>query len=328
LRPNEEGLVIRLSAFVLALLLGLGSAASAEAPRRTVAVTIDDLPYANAAVPCTAEEARTFTKAFLAMLDRQRAPVIGFANPGRGCAGQTFEPALLEAWLAHGFELGSHSSTHPDINKVGLEAYKADVIAAEAVMRPMLARRGQSLTWYRHPFLRTGATAEIQQGLAAFLAERGYRVAAVTLDNSEWVFAAAYARALRKGDAAEARRIGEAYVDYMETIVAFFEERSMAVLGREAPQVLLIHANQLNRDWFPKVRKMMAGRGYRFVSLAEAQADPAFAQTDTYVGRFGMSWLLRWGLAKGIPLVREPDAPDWVTALSEAPVPPLPPPAA
>ena len=320
--------MIRLIALLLALLLGLGSAARAEAPNRTVAVTIDDLPYANAGVPCTPEEARTFTRAFLAMLARQRAPVIGFANPGRGCGGQAADPTLLEAWLAHGFALGSHSSTHPDINKVGLDAYKADLIAAEAVLRPMLARRGQSLTWYRHPFLRTGATAEIQQGMAAFLAERGYRVAAVTLDNSEWVFAAAYARALRKGDAAEARRIGEAYVEYMETIVVFFEERSIAVLGREAPQVLLIHANQLNSDWFPRVRKMIAGRGYRFVSLAEAQADPAYAQPDTYVGRFGMSWLLRWGLAKGVALVREPDAPDWVTALSDTPVSPPPSPAA
>ena len=67
---------------------------------------------------------------------------------------------------------------------------------------------------------------------------------------------------------------------------------------------------------------MLAGRGYRFVSLEAAQSDPAYAQPDAYVGRYGMSWLLRWGLARGVAAVREPDAPDWVTALSEAPVAP------
>lgn len=319
--------MIRLAALVLATLLTLAGVAEARPPHRTIAVTIDDLPYANAGVPCTPDEARAFTEAFLKMLAGQRVPAIGFANPGRGCGGQAPDPALLEAWLNRGFGLGSHSSTHPNINQVGLEAYEADVIAAEAVLKPMLARRGQVLTWYRHPFLRTGGTPEIQQGMAAFLAARGYRVATVTFDNSEWVFAAAYARALRKGDADEARRVGAAYVEHMGIIAAFFEERSIAVLGREPPQVLLIHANQLNRDWFPKVRRMLAARGYRFISLDEAQADPVYAQPDTYVGRFGMSWLLRWGLAKGVPVVREPDAPDWVTALSEAPVAPPPPPA-
>ena len=328
MRRNEPDFVTRLAALLLAVLLSAGGVARAEAPNRTIAVTIDDLPYASGGVPCTADEARSFTAAYLEMLDLQDAPVIGFANPGRGCGGQASDPALLEAWLTHGYDLGSHSSTHPNINQVGLEAYTADVLAAEAVLRPLLARHGKNLTWYRHPFLRTGETADIQQGMAAFLAGRGYRVAAVTFDNSEWVFAAAYARALRKGDADEARRIGAAYVDYMRTIAAFFEERSAAVLGREPPQVLLIHANQLNRDWFPEVRKMLAERGYGFVTLDAAQADPAYAQPDTYVGRYGMSWLLRWGLARGIPLVREPDAPDWVTALSEAPVAPAPQPAA
>lgn len=307
---------------VLAVLLALMiHAAPALAQPRAIAVTIDDLPYATGGVGCTDPEARAFTADFLAMLKAEGVPAIGFANPGRGCGGQVADPALLEAWLEAGFELGSHSYSHPNINQVGLEAYQADVIAAEPVLKPMLARHGRALTWYRHPFLRSGETETIRAGLARFLKGRGYRVAAVTFDNSEWVFAAAYARALRKDDADEARRIGEAYVAHMEAVAAHFEERSIAILGREPPQVLLIHANQLNQDWFPAVRTMLARRGYRFVSLEEAQADTAYARPDVHVGRYGMSWLLRWGAAMGVAPVREPDPPDWVTALSQAPVP-------
>jgi len=299
-------------------MLALTPAFAAAQPERAVAVTIDDLPFAHGGQGCTEDGARTFTAEFLAMLSREGVPAVGFANPGRGCGEGPADPRLLEAWLDAGFELGSHSNTHPDINDIGLVAYEADVVAAESVLRPMLERRGGRLVWYRHPYLRTGATEQIRGGMARFLAGRGYRVAPVTFDNSEWIYAAVYARALARGDAAEARRIGEAYVEHMREITAFFEARSNAILGREPPQVLLIHANLLNRDWFPKVKAMLASRGYRFVSLEEATRDPAYAKPDILVGRYGMSWILRWGLLDGAPVVREPDPPAWVDALYRA----------
>ena len=48
----------------------------------------------------------------------------------------------------------------------------------------------------------------------------------MTLDNSDWLFAAVYGNALQRGDAATARRVREAYIPYMESIFAFFEPRS------------------------------------------------------------------------------------------------------
>ena len=293
---------------------------AAAAPKRTMAITIDDLPYASAGVPCEPGADRAFTAEFLRMLKGEGVPAVGFAITGQTCGDAPPAPVLIEAWLDAGFEIGSHSATHPNLNDVGMEAYEADVLAAETVLKPMLERRGQTLVWYRHPYLRTGATPEISGRLSAFLAGRGYRVAPVTLDNSEWVFAVAYAKALYRNDADEARRVGEAYVDYMDEIAAFFESRALAIVGRETPQVLLIHANQLNRDWFPALKRRYEARGYGFVSLAKALEDPAYALPDTYAGRWGMSWILRWGASSGVKVVREPDAPAWITRLYDAPL--------
>ena len=53
----------------------------------------------------------------------------------------------------------------------------------------------------------------------------------------------------------------------MESVVAFFEQRSVEVLGREFPQILLIHASQLNADLMPDLLRMFQRRGYTFVSL-------------------------------------------------------------
>ena len=60
---------------------------------------------------------------------------------------------------------------------------------------------------------------------------------------------------------------GGEYVAYMESVVAFFEQRAVEVAGREFPQVLLLHANQLNADLMPDLLAMFRRRGYGFVSL-------------------------------------------------------------
>ena len=53
-------------------------------------------------------------------------------------------------------------------------------------MKEALEARGRRLTYYRHPFLFTGPTPEIKQGMQAYLDGRGYRVAPVTLDNADY----------------------------------------------------------------------------------------------------------------------------------------------
>ena len=109
-----------------------------------------------------------------------------------------------------------------------------------------------------------------------FLEQHGYRVAPVTLDNSDYEYAALYTRPQYRD------RVRREYVPYMESIVQFFEQRSVEVLGREIPQILLIHASQLNADLMPELLGMLRRRGYTFVSLREALADEAYRLPDEY----------------------------------------------
>jgi len=57
---------------------------------------------------------------------------------------------------------------------------------------------------------------------------------------------------------------------------------------------------------------MFKRRGYKFVSLDHAVADPAYRLPDQYVGRGGFSWIHRWAVAKGIKPAPEPEPPVWV----------------
>jgi len=198
------------------------------------------------------------------------------------------------------------------INTVSLDAYTADVLKGEQPLRDVLAAHGQSLKYYRHPYLHVGASPEAKKGLASFLADRGYTVAPVTLDNADYAFAAAYVKVETRS------RVRREYVPYIESTVEFFESRSVEVVGREFPQILLIHANQLNADLIPELLAMFERRGYRFVTLDEALSDPAYRQAESYTGKGGFSWIHRWSREKGLPNKGEPEAPAWVIKAFEA----------
>ena len=297
----------------LATLLLAASVASPSADRR-VAVTIDDLPGPpRCVVGGNLEAFQAMTAKLLAALKASGTPAIGFVNQGKLAPQGVREPgrvALLEAWLAAGMELGNHTYSHPDLHRIPLEDFEKDLVRGEDTTKRLLSARGQTLRYFRHPFLHTGRSLEVKHGLEEFHAERGYEIAPVTHDNGEWIFAAAYADAGNAGDAATRKRVLEAYVPYMGAKFDYFERESKALFSREIPQILLIHANSLNADAYPELARMMRDRGYRFVPLAETLKDPVFRDTpDTFTGAGGISWLHRWALTRGGTTRVLPDEP-------------------
>jgi peptidoglycan/xylan/chitin deacetylase (PgdA/CDA1 family) len=179
-----------------------------------------------------------------------------------------------------------------------------------------LAAAGKQPRYFRHPYLHTGRSLGDRARVDSVLANRGYRVAPVTIDNSDYVFAAAYDAALGRRDSVLAAKIGAEYVEYMSRVFAYYEGQAKAIVGRDIPQVLQIHSSLLNADWFDRLATMIERRGYAFVSLEEALKDSAYRSADTYVGPAGITWLHRWALTRGMRgavFVGEPEVPEWVT---------------
>lgn len=293
----------------------------ALAQARRVAVTFDDLPFQAAPeVLCSADQTLALTRNFLAMLGPLDTHATAFVNEGRMCETIRAEamPGVLSLWLDAGLELGNHSFSHINIHQTTPEAYLEDVDRGDDITRPLLAARGQSLVWFRHPFLFTGETPEKRAALEAGLAERGYRVAPVTIDNEDWRFGQAYRRAEAEGDAAMMDRIGQAYVQHMAAVLDVVEPYSALLAGgAEPPQVLLLHANSLNQAWYPAIHALFQARGYRFVTLEEAVADPVYQHADGWTRAGGVSWLHRWAAAAGVRFHPEPDTPQWIVDYAE-----------
>lgn len=311
------------------LLVGLPLCAHATefaaVPGRAVAVTFDDLPGPPGSLLSSEVAAlRENTRKLLATFAALSMPVVGFVNEGKlfvkgeKPADAEARIAVLKTWVDAGYELGNHTYSHPSLNRTPLEEFEADVTRGEPVTRRLLEAKGMKLRYFRHPFLHVGLDLDKRRAFEAFLTERGYTIAPVTIDNDDYVYASIYAVALRRGDKEAAARIGADYERYMETVVASVEDVSRRLIGREIPQVLLVHASTLNADHFGAVARAMKARSYRFVTLDEALRDEAYGLPDTYVGNWGISWLHHWELSAGQKRSPSPDPPAWVTKAYEA----------
>ncbi len=315
--------------FIVVALLGLLTASfaasyqtrsSKQAAQREVVITFDDLPVVSTRRDI--DSWRDVTTKLIRTITTNKIPAIGFVNENKLITDGKRDDArveLLRRWVDAGLELGNHTFSHPDLHSTPVDEFEENVIRGEEVTRALLAEKNKKLRFFRHPFLHTGRTLEIKQRFEAFLRERGYRVAPVTIDNSEWIFARAYDNASDKRDRAAARRVAEAYILYMERKFEYFEQQSLALVGYEMKQVLLVHANTINADYFDDLVQMMKRRGYKFITLEEALKDKAYALPDTFTGAAGITWLHRWAITRGVAndfFRGEPTTPDFVLKLA------------
>ena len=276
-----------------------------------IAVTFDDLPLSRSSEPI-AEQQRV-TRDLLAHLTARKIPVVAFVNTSKLATPK--HVALLDRWLEAGVELGNHTYSHPSLHRVTPEAYEADIVKGETPLREVIRRHRGTFRYFRHPFLQTGRTDEVRARIDAFLAKRGYIVAPVTIDNSEWIFARAYE--LAKG--ARKQKVVDAYLAYMMAKVAYHDAEAKKLFDREIRQILLVHANALNAEAFGRLADRLVKQGHRFITLERALEDPAYQSRDGWRGAGGISWLDRWALTRGVPkgfFADEPRTPQWVQDLA------------
>lgn len=291
----------------------LSQTATPYSLERKVAITIDDLPVVTN-FPRNEDELFAITNRLVSKIVELEIPAYGFVI---GAKMRVQGAGLLDVWLDAGLQLGNHSYSHPDANVVGAETFTQDVMRGDIEIRPLLQPRNQALEYFRFPMLRRGNTVELKDDISEFLNAKGYRSAPVSIDNQDWVFNRVYDRAIARNDTATMKKVGLAYVDYLENIFEFFENKSIEVLSYEPKQILLLHANALNTEYLDEVAEMLRKRGYEFISLEEALTDPIYSYPETYIGNRGVSWIHRVTDSKGMPIQMEPHESIWLNEIDQ-----------
>jgi len=305
---------MRSSGFLLAAVaLAWFSSFSAFAQERTVAITVDDLPYAGGTV--TVSTAARINGKLLAAFRAHHVPVTGFViQQVVESLGASSATGILKQWVSQGFDLGNHTYSHPDINDLTPEQVEQEIVRGESTLGPLLKEMGKKLEFFRFPMNHTGDTPARHDAIAAFLAQRGYRVAACTIDNSDYLFNNAYLRMLARRDGGAARKLRLEYLAYTSAEIDYYAALHRQVFGYEPPQVMLLHDNRLNADAIGRVLALFEEKHYRFVSLAAAQSDAAYRTPDTYVTKYGPMWGYRWARERNVQVngSLEPEPPKWI----------------
>jgi peptidoglycan/xylan/chitin deacetylase (PgdA/CDA1 family) len=253
---------------------------------RKVVITIDDGPATGAT-----RDLQTFQRISRSLREaftREEVPVIMFVNERQLHVDGERDAriAVVQEWLDAGLELGNHTYSHVNLGAVGGERFMDDIVKGEVISRALLESRGKKLVWFRYPFLASG-TGETAENVEKFLAERGYKIAPVSVDYHDYSFASTYARMSRAGDAANADAHFALVMKALDEAFDRAERKSVEVLGYELPQCLLIHCNEMNALTLRATLGRIRDRGYTFVSIDEAMQDPAYHVAGMRPGGMG-----------------------------------------
>ncbi|MBI1684954.1 polysaccharide deacetylase family protein [Caulobacter hibisci] len=249
-----------------------------------VAVTVDDLPV-HGALPSGMSRLAITQDHIAAFKAHGVTQAFGFVNGANATDVET--RAALDVWRKAGHPLGNHAATHLNIDRApSLEAWIADVQAGEPAVADRM--KGQDWRYLRFPNLSTGATRERHDGAAAWLKEHGYRIAHVTVSFDDWAYSDAYARCVARNDQAAIKLMEDQYLRGVDDALVRMQAVSQKVYGRMIPQVLLTHIGGWSARMLPQVLDRLDAAGAHYVTLDEAQKDPAYAQAEQWLGGDGI----------------------------------------
>ena len=246
-----------------------------------IAITADDLTV-HGALPA-GQTWPGIARSYLDSLKAHGVPeTYGFVNARRIEEAPASEP-VLDLWRQAGYPLGNHTYSHLGLSQApSLEAWEEDTRRGE----PAIAKRMRGQDWrvLRYPFLDAGDTQARHDGALAWLKKEGYRIADVSISFDDWAYTEPYARCLAKGDAAGAAALKTGYLRRVDETIVRTQALSQRVYGRVIPQVLLTHLGAFSAATLPDVLRRLDAAGARYVTLAQAQSDPAYGELSPQAG--------------------------------------------
>jgi len=246
-------------------------ALAAPAAAQQIALSFDDLP-SHSALPAGETRVDVAKQIIAALKDAKTPPVYGFVN-GIRLQDDPASAPVLQLWRDAGFPLGNHTWSHMNLNQHTAEEWQADTAKNEAVLAPLKG----DWHWLRYPYLAEGDTPAKHDAARAFLASRGYRIAAVTLSFDDYLWNEPYARCVAKGDAKTIAVMENAWLAAAETSLAYYAALSHELYGRDISYVLLMHLGAFDARMLPRLLALYRAKGVTLISLEQAEADPFYA---------------------------------------------------
>lgn len=242
-------------------------------------------------------------------LKSHHVPAIGFLTGSSISDGEKFYPVranIARLWRDAGFEIGIGNFKHVWFYETPYDEYVAGVEKNEAVAKKLLSEKNLQLKYFSYPYLNTGKNADERNRFEAWLKTRGITPVKYTIDNQEWMYSYAYDMARNDNDTNTMKQIQSEFLAYMSKMFDHYEKYSQEMFGKDINQTMVLTPSRLVSDSADELFGMIKLRGYRFVSMDEAQSDEAYKMPENFYGKSGISWFERWQMAQGKKLLDEP----------------------
>ena len=236
-------------------------------------------------------------------------PATGFVTGSSVSDGDKIFPVraeIVKMWRDQGFEIGVGGFKHLSFFDTAYDDYTANTEKNETVVKKILGNE-TSMRYFSYPYLNTGKTTTEHDRFESWLAARGISSVKYTVDNQEWMYSYAYDMARNDNDINTMREIRASFISYMTKMFDHYEAYSQDMFGRDIAQTMVLTPSRLVADTGNDLFGMLEKRGYKFVSMSEAQGDPAYQTPEDFTGKAGISWFERWQMKQGKPLLDEPD---------------------
>jgi len=268
-----------------------------------LAFTFDDLP-AHGPLP-NGELRPEVVKSILATLKRENMPpVYGFVN-GFRLEHYPYQGEILAAWAHAELELGNHTYTHPELDKLSAAAYIEDIARNEPTLRRFDPKADWH--WFRYPFLEEGNTVAKREAVRKWLFAHHYRIAEVSMDFQDYNWNDAYARCSRKHDAASIQHLRETYLSAASQAVTSFRALSHTLYDRDVRYILLMHVGAFDAEMLPALIDQYRTQGFDFVTLEQAERDPVYAFDPRVPTPGGSTFLEQVATARKVSVPELPD---------------------
>ncbi|HEX6718395.1 MAG TPA: polysaccharide deacetylase family protein [Pyrinomonadaceae bacterium] len=268
--------------------IGLGSVpAIARKPAPQFSITMDDFNWQNPVKLSAAERNQSILDTLHSHSIKAALFVVGRnieADEGK---------QLLSAWDKAGHMIGNHTYSHRNYNSSStiVADYEQDILRAEALLKNFSTFR----KCFRFPALKEGDTAAKRDAMRAFLAQHGYRVGHVTVDNSDWAIDQRLTARLKKDPSADVKPYRDFYMEHMWARAEYYDTLAHRVLGRPVKHTVLVHFNLLNGLFLNDLIAMLKSKGWQPIDAEEAFRDPVFSAKPNILPA-GES--IVWSLAK------------------------------
>lgn len=278
---RSGALCVPLLSFVASVWLIANGAAAKQ--KKEVAITIDDLPRHGDLPPGMTR--LDVAESMIATFRAKGVPTVyGFMNVKRA-DGDATKDDVLHAWVASGNLLGNHTYDHMDLSANTAAQFEANIAANEPTLQALMGQKNWH--WFRYPFLHEGESLEKRRAVRQYLEEHGYRVAQVTLDFEDYAWNNPYARCAAKQDAAAIDWLKSSYLETATEYVALGKKLAEQVYGREIKHVLLLHIGAFDSIMLADLLDLLSKQGFKFVTLEEAESDPAYQKDPDAALKYG-----------------------------------------